>query len=358
MKQVKLLRGPFHPAFGQLVESGIWYDVIVQKIKKLNTKVKEVIITVNPQDINNVIGQRRENISNLKEVYDVGETYSKWYYAGADGALVKGWKQIGGKWYYFFGTQKTDKDWDDPYMMTGIWDTYDEAKDEWVSWFDNGIYYGFKDSGEMIVGWGQLGKPGTDGTWVYGNSDGSLLRKTWKKIGGKWYYFGWWGNMFRNGRRYTYDENDKNLYLFDKSGALVENGWFRESWKDESGAVEYGDWFYGGKDGVVQKGWLKDKGNWYYLDAEDGWMWTGWAPMDDGKMYYLDETTGAMVTGWKQIGDIWHFFKDSGAMAVKEWVQSGSAWYYLKEDGWMAKDEILTIDGKPYRFDANGVWVP
>ena len=68
---MKLLRGPFHPAFGQLVESGIWYDVIVQKIKKLNTKVKEVIITVNPQDINNVIGQRRENISNLKDVYDV-----------------------------------------------------------------------------------------------------------------------------------------------------------------------------------------------------------------------------------------------------------------------------------------------
>ena len=65
------MHGPFHPAFGQLVESGIWYDVIVQKIKKLNTKVKEVIITVNPQDINNVIGQRRENISNLKDVYDV-----------------------------------------------------------------------------------------------------------------------------------------------------------------------------------------------------------------------------------------------------------------------------------------------
>jgi len=45
-------------------------------------------------------------------------------------------------------------------------------------------------------------------------------------------------------------------------------------------------------------------------------------------------------------------------MAVKEWVKSGSAWYYLKEDGKMAKDEILTIDGKPYKFDANGVWVP
>ncbi len=63
--------GPFHPAFRQLVESGMWYDVIVNKIKKLNAKVKEVEVIVNPQDVNNVVGQRRENISNLKEVYDV-----------------------------------------------------------------------------------------------------------------------------------------------------------------------------------------------------------------------------------------------------------------------------------------------
>lgn len=49
----------------------MWYDVIVEKIKKLNTKVKEVVVTVNPIDVNNVIGQRRENISNLKEIYDV-----------------------------------------------------------------------------------------------------------------------------------------------------------------------------------------------------------------------------------------------------------------------------------------------
>ena len=66
-----LQHGPFHPAFRQLVESGIWNDVVVDKIKKLNTKVKEVVITVNPLDVNNVIGQKKENINNLKEVYDV-----------------------------------------------------------------------------------------------------------------------------------------------------------------------------------------------------------------------------------------------------------------------------------------------
>ena len=67
----EVVAGPFHPAFRQLVESGMWYDVIVDKIKKLNAKVKEVEVIVNPQDVNNVVGQRRENISNLKEVYDV-----------------------------------------------------------------------------------------------------------------------------------------------------------------------------------------------------------------------------------------------------------------------------------------------
>ena len=67
----EVVAGPFHPAFRQLVESGMWYDVIVEKIKKLNTKVKEVVVTVNPADVNNVIGQRKDNINNLRDVYDV-----------------------------------------------------------------------------------------------------------------------------------------------------------------------------------------------------------------------------------------------------------------------------------------------
>lgn len=71
LEKSEVVAGPFHPAFRQLVEAGIWYDVIVEKIKKLNAKVEEVVVTVNPQDVNNVIGQRRENISNLKEVYNV-----------------------------------------------------------------------------------------------------------------------------------------------------------------------------------------------------------------------------------------------------------------------------------------------
>lgn len=67
----EVIAGPYHPAFRQLVESAMWYDAIVGKIKKLNVKVKEVEVTVNPMDVNNVIGHKKENISKLKEIYDV-----------------------------------------------------------------------------------------------------------------------------------------------------------------------------------------------------------------------------------------------------------------------------------------------
>ena len=67
----QIVAGPFHPAFRQLVESGMWYDSIVGKIKKLNVKVKEVEVTVNPVDCNNVIGHKKENVLKLKEIYDV-----------------------------------------------------------------------------------------------------------------------------------------------------------------------------------------------------------------------------------------------------------------------------------------------
>lgn len=70
-KNSEIVAGPYHPAFRQLVESAMWYDAIVGKIKRLNTKVKEVEVIVNPIDSNNVIGHKKENVMKLKDTYDV-----------------------------------------------------------------------------------------------------------------------------------------------------------------------------------------------------------------------------------------------------------------------------------------------
>ena len=70
-KNSEVVAGPYHETFRQLVESSIYYDTIVEKIKKVNMKVKEVEITVNPANVSNVVGYKKQNISKLKDVYDV-----------------------------------------------------------------------------------------------------------------------------------------------------------------------------------------------------------------------------------------------------------------------------------------------
>jgi histone acetyltransferase (RNA polymerase elongator complex component) len=67
----QVIAGPYHPAFRQLVESSMWYDSVAEKIKNINFKVKKVQITVNPEDVNNMIGHKKENVNRFKEMYDV-----------------------------------------------------------------------------------------------------------------------------------------------------------------------------------------------------------------------------------------------------------------------------------------------
>ena len=280
-------------------------------------------------------------------------TYSEgvnleWYYANKDGSLVKGWKKIDGKWYYFYGGQEEEDYWD-PYMYSG---SVREIGDK---------EYAFAKSGEMIVGWGQPWKGNEyvedPDAWVYANADGSLVMDSWAKVDGKWYYF--------NGIRMIYnvvwpfvdgkpgfDENAV-FYAFNKSGAMVDGAWYEYTYDDGQDSF----WFYATKGGALKKGWLKDGGKWYYLD--DNWcdMYANcMIVMSDGKTYGFKKN-GEMAIGWWEYEGDWYYFSTSGAMVEKDWVQTGGKWYYLKEGGEMAKSETLTIDGKDYTFGADGALV-
>lgn len=70
-KSSQVVAGPYHPAFRQLVESSMWYDSILDEIKKVNTKVIQVKIITNSKNINNIIGHKKENVLKLKDAYDV-----------------------------------------------------------------------------------------------------------------------------------------------------------------------------------------------------------------------------------------------------------------------------------------------
>ena len=67
----EVVAGPYHESFRQLVDTEIAYDLISEKIKSFDNKVKDVEITVNPQDVNNIVGYKRSNIIKIKEMYDV-----------------------------------------------------------------------------------------------------------------------------------------------------------------------------------------------------------------------------------------------------------------------------------------------
>ncbi len=69
--EIKVIAGPRHKEFPQLVEDSIWYDSIVGKIKKYNSKVKEVKVEVHPSNVNNVIGYEKENLDKFKELYGI-----------------------------------------------------------------------------------------------------------------------------------------------------------------------------------------------------------------------------------------------------------------------------------------------
>lgn len=67
----QVIAGPYHEAFGQLVMDSIWYDKILEKVKKFNTKVIQIELEINPEDINNAIGHKKENLNKLKNTYDL-----------------------------------------------------------------------------------------------------------------------------------------------------------------------------------------------------------------------------------------------------------------------------------------------
>ena len=61
------LAGPYHPAFGELCESGVYLNIAKEKLK--NVKKGKVTVLVNPREISKMIGQKG---SNKKELLNEG----------------------------------------------------------------------------------------------------------------------------------------------------------------------------------------------------------------------------------------------------------------------------------------------
>ena len=96
--------------------------------------------------------------------------------------------------------------------------------------------------------------------------------------------------------------------------------------------------------------WKQDSTGWWY-DNGDGTYPKNEIKTIKGTDYYFN-ASGYMVTGWAQINGKWYVFDSSGAMKKNTWEGN----YYLKEDGTMAVSEW--VDNNQYYVGADGKWIP
>lgn len=118
--------------------------------------------------------------------------------------------------------------------------------------------------------------------WWYQYSDGSFPKSKWVKIKDVWYYFDSKGYMYENS---WLKHTDGSWYYLGDNGAMVEDGW--KTIKDKK--------YYFLKGGALKTGWHKDGDNWYYLDANDGYVRKDYMVKGADGWYYLDKD-GVMVT--------------------------------------------------------------
>ncbi len=183
------------------------------------------------------------------------------------------------------------------------------------------------------------------------DNNGSYVKNEWRTDDGTSYYLDSRGNV-------AVDTWIEDTYYVDSQGAMQKNTWVEE---DGSTGLKEPGWYYVGRDGKAEKNDWKIIDDFRYTFDNDGRMRTGWH-YEGGEIYYLgDEEQGFAQSGWQVL-------EDNEKMPPKEGdisrdLKAGSSqgrWFYFQKNGKAkrakSKDyEPITIEGKKYYFDENGV---
>lgn len=244
-----------------------------------------------------------------------------WFYIQENGTMHRGWLKSGGKWYYM-----------NPDMATH---TLIPAPEENKVYYadGNGVCTALASSGMQDIGVGACYTQG-----------GKLLRETWKKVSGYWYYFDEDGFALSGGVH----EVNGNLYLFDTYGKMQSGGWVYYSY----------NWYYAdpGNDSVLYTG-MKTIGGKKYIFGEWGQMYEGDIFEYEGVEYLLGTDGTVHHTfdhiGWYQEGAQWYYCDENGIVR-NDIKQIGNAWYGFDYDGKMYADGMFYCRYANYYFDTDG----
>lgn len=276
----------------------------------------------------------------------------KWYYADAEGNILKGSQTIDGVHVYF--------------DYNGV-----QAKDTVL----DGYYYD-KDSGaRKELPRDQFIKIGDD--LYYISSNGRTGNIT---IDGKDYYVGRYGRVLRG----SFNVYQEPPYYDDETGEAVKKTGFVKS---------YGRWYYIEEDGKKAKGLKEIDGKLYFFsnnpmnkyETHDQARGEIIRPKfyislpnraEDNPTYYFDAETGAAVTNQFVYADgHWYYFGNDGKALLFDQVINGQhlyfdyegkqvkgdfvtdykgTRYYDENSGELVTNQTRTIKGVTYHFDENG----
>ncbi len=192
------------------------------------------------------------------------------------------------------------------------------------------------------------------GSWYYYNTSGDYVTDAWKSYNGQYFYLGDEGAMLTS----QLIEDGDNHYYVDANGAMVKNTWVAVPADDnETLDVDY-RWYYFGSTGkAYRKSFGKTINGKKYGFDEDGKMLFGYVedgsytirndeedPILGADYYYGTNEDGARHTGWLQYTD---------ALTDKD---EDYYWFYFNtSNGKKVKDQMKTVNGKKYNFDADGI---
>lgn len=99
-------------------------------------------------------------------------------------------------------------------------------------------------------------------------------------------------------------------------------------------------------------GWKLENNTWYYYD--NGAKRTGWLKYK-GERYYLSKKTGAMYRGLHKINkNIYYFDKKNGHVLKNRWKKAKGFWYYLDKNGKALVNSWKTSKRLKYRLGPDG----
>lgn len=253
---------------------------------------------------------------------------------------------------------------------------YDAASNQWFyyqnsapakGWlYTGGFWYWFDNEGVMAVGLTEcaggryLLNAGDDASIPYG-----AMRLGWVACDDGWRFFNASGAMER-----CWLLDGSNWYWLDPETGIMATGatqcgsgsyCFGASGAMAFGwAYDRGTWYYADSSGELQSGWLHKWGAWYWLDPSTKAMATGL--VNDGSSLYAMGASGAMETGWALVDGAWYHAAGSGVLDVG-WYWDGSQWYWLDlETRTMATGEFEAYGDRYYALADGAIqmsgWAP